>query len=164
MRTPAILLLAAASLCAQNKPNWDGWQFLIGDWAGEGTGDPGQGTGGFNFELQLDQRILVRQNHAEYPATKDRPAYSHQDLMVIHPEGSGWSAVYFDNEGHVIHYEAEFRTGGDGVVFTSKDEASAPRFMLTYTKAGANKVGIEFAIAAPGKPFIPYIHASAQRK
>ena len=164
MRSAAILLLAAVSLCAQNKPNWDGWQFLIGDWTGEGTGDPGQGTGGFKFELQLDQRILVRQNHAEYPATKDKPAFSHQDLMVIHPEGSGWSAVYFDNEGHVIHYSVEFRTGGDAVVFTSKEEASTPRFLLTYTKMGANKVGIEFAIAAPRRAFTPYIHASAHRK
>jgi hypothetical protein len=164
VRSAAILLLAVVSLCAQNKPNWDGWHFLIGDWTGEGAGDPGQGTGGFKFELQLDQRILVRQNHAEYPATKDRPAYSHQDLMVIHPEGSGWSAIYFDNEGHVIHYSVEFRTEGDGVVFTSREPASAPRYMLTYTKAGANQVGIEFAIAAPGKPFTPYIHASAHRK
>jgi hypothetical protein len=164
VRFAAILLLAAASLCAQNKPNWDGWQFLIGDWTGEGTGEPGQGTGGFKFELQLNQRILVRQNHAEYPATKDKPAFSHEDLMVIHPEGSGWSAVYFDNEGHVIHYSVEFRTEGDGIAFTSTEPAPAPRFLLTYTKMGANKVGIEFAIAAPGKPFTPYIHASAQRK
>jgi len=164
VRAAAILLLAAASLCAQSKPNWDGWQFLIGDWTGEGTGDPGQGTGGFKFELQLDQRILVRQNHAEYPATKDRPAYSHQDLMVIHPEGSGWSAVYFDNEGHVIHYSVEFRTEGDGVAFTSTEPDPVPRYRLTYTKTGANKVGIEFAIAAPGKPLNPYIHASAHRK
>ena len=38
MKSAAILLLAAASLCAQNKPNWDGWQFLIGEWTGEGEG------------------------------------------------------------------------------------------------------------------------------
>jgi hypothetical protein len=164
VRFAAILLLAAAPLCAQGKPNWDGWQFLIGEWTGEGTGDPGEGTGGFTFELQLDGRVLVRQNHAEYPATKDKPAYSHQDLMVIHPEDPGWSAVYFDNEGHVIHYSVEFRTEGGGIAFTSTEPASAPRYLLTYTKLGAAKVGIEFAIAAPGKPFAPYIHALAHRK
>jgi len=162
VRSAAILLLAAATLCAQGKPNWDGWQFLIGEWTGEGVGNPGQGTGGFTFELQLDQHVLVRHNYAEYPATKDKPAYSHQDLMVIHPEGSGWSAMYFDNEGHVIHYSVEFRT--EGVVFTSTEPASGPRFMLTYAKLGADKVGIEFSIAAPGKPFTPYIHGVAHRK
>lgn len=164
MRSAAILLLAVASLCAQDKPNWDGWRFLIGEWTGEGEGDARQGTGGFTFELQLDQRVLVRKNHAEYPATKDKPAYSHQDLMVIHPDGPGWSAVYFDNEGHVIHYSVKFRTEGVGVTFTSTEPASGPRYLLTYTKLGANKVGIEFAIAAPGKPFTPYIHAVAHRK
>ena len=164
MRSAAILLLAAASLCAQQKPNWEGWQFLIGEWTGEGEGDPGQGTGGFKFELQLDQRVLVRRNHAVYPATKDKPAYSHEDLMVIHPEGSGWTAVYFDNEGHVIHYSIEFRTDGASVAFTSAESASGPRYLLTYTKQGTHKVGIEFAIATPGKPFTPYIHAVAHRK
>ena len=161
MRFAAILLLAAP-LWAQDKPNWESWQFLIGEWAGEGTGDPGSGTGGFKFELQLEQRILVRENHAEYPATKDKPAYSHKDLMVIYPEGSGWHAAYFDNEGHVIHYSAEFRT--KGVVFTSAETASAPRFRLTYTKLATDKVGIEFEIAPPGKDFAPYIHAAATRK
>jgi hypothetical protein len=164
VRIAAILLLAAASLCAQGKPNWDGWKFLIGEWTGEGAGDPGQGTGGFKFELQLNEHVLVRQNHAEYPATKDKPAYSHQDLMVIHPEEPGWSAIYFDNEGHVISYSVEFRAEGGSVVFTSIEPASAPRYMLTYTKQGTDKVGIEFAIAAPGKPFTPYIHAAARRK
>jgi hypothetical protein len=162
VRFAALLLLAAAPLCAQNKPNWDSWQFLIGDWVGEGSGEPGSGTGGFKFELQLDQRILVRHNHAEYPATKDKPAFSHQDLMVIHPEGSGWRAVYFDNEGHVIHYSVEVRADG-GVTLTSAEPVSEPRFQLTYTRLAANKVGIEFAIAPPGKPFTPYIHAAARR-
>jgi len=162
VRFAAISLLAAALLCAQSKPNWESWQFLIGDWVGEGTGEPGSGTGGFKFELQLDRQILVRQNHAEYPATQNKPAYSHQDLMVVYPEGSTWRAVYFDNEGHVIHYAAEFRPDG-GVTFTSTEPASGPRFQLTYTKSAPNKVGIEFAIAPPGKPFTPYIHAVAHR-
>jgi hypothetical protein len=163
VRFAAILLLAAAALSAQDKPNWESWHFLIGDWVGEGTGDPESGKGGFKFELQLDQQILVRQNRAEYPATKDKPALSHQDLMVIYPEGSGWRAVYFDNEGHVIRYAVEFRADG-GATFTSADPAPAPRFQLTYTKLTTNTVGIEFAIAPTGKPFTPYIHAVAHRK
>jgi hypothetical protein len=163
VRFAAILLLAAASLQAQDKPNWEKWRFLIGDWVGEGTGETGLGTGRFKFELQLDQRILVRQNHAEYPATKDKTAYSHQDLMVVHPEGSGWRAVYFDNEGHVIRYVVQFQSDS-GVVFTSDEPPSAPRFQLTYKKLAADKVGIEFAIAPAGQPFAPYIHAVAHRK
>ena len=82
-----ILLVSAASLCPASPPNWDRWQFLIGDWIGEGSGQPGQGTGGFSLQPDLEGRVLVRKNRADYPAAKDRPAFSHQDLMVVYPEG-----------------------------------------------------------------------------
>jgi hypothetical protein len=165
-RSALLLLITALSLCAQTAPNWDRWQFLIGDWAGEGSGEPGQGAGAFSFRLDLDGRVLVRKNRADYPAAKDKPAYSHQDLMVVYPEGPGASAVYFDNEGHVIHYGIEFGRDGGEVIFTSTVQASAPRFRLTYAKLGPHKVGIRFEIAPPGKPdaFAPYIEATAHRK
>jgi hypothetical protein len=164
VKFPLILLMATAALCAQSAPNWESWQFLIGDWVGEGTGQPGQGTGSFTFELQLDRRILVRKNLASYPATKDKPAYSHQDLMIVYPEGTHWRADYFDNEGHAIHYAVEFPTEGGGVSFISDGKPSEPRYLLAYTKAGAKTVKITFEVAPPGKPFARYIEAVARRK
>jgi len=138
----------------------------MGEWVGEGTGQPGQGAGAFSFRPDLKGRILVRKNRADYPATKDRAAFSHQDLMVIYPEGAEARAVYFDNEGHVIHYTAEFSDAGDRVTFLSGIEGSAPRFRLMYSKLAGDKVGIRFEIAPPGKPdaFAPYIEATARRK
>src|SRR5438552_17948620 len=67
---------------AQKTVNWDSWQFLLGEWIGEGGGAPGQGEGSFNFSLDLQKQVLVRKNHSDYPATKERQAYSHDDLMV----------------------------------------------------------------------------------
>lgn len=159
-----LILLAAAASFAQSPPNWARWQFLIGDWIGEGSGQPGQGTGGFSLKPDLEGRVLVRTNWADYPATKDRPAYSHHDLMVVYPGGSAARAVYFDNEGHVIHYTAEI--GEDRITFISGAEPKSPRFRLTYTKVAEGKVGIHFEIAPPGKPeaFAPYIDATARRK
>jgi hypothetical protein len=160
-----ILLATAACLFAQSPPNWDRWQFLIGDWVGEGGGEPGQGAGAFSFRLDLEGRVLVRKNRSDYPAAKDRPAYHHEDLMVIYPEGSGARAVYFDNEGHVIRYNIEFPRESN-VVFLSEERSAEPRFRLTYTKLGPDKAGIRFEIAPPGKPeaFAPYIEATAHRK
>jgi len=160
-----ILLATAACLFAQSPSNWDRWQFLIGDWVGEGGGEPGQGGGAFSFHPDLEGRVLVRKNRADYPATKDRPAYHHEDLMVIYPEGSTARAVYFDNEGHVIHYATEF-PGEGTVVFVSDARSAEPRFRLTYTKLGPDKAGIRFEIAPPGKPaaFARYIEATAHRK
>ncbi len=71
---------------------------------GEGGADPGQGVGGFTFSLDLQNTVVVRKNYADYPATKDRPAFSHNDLMVIYGEGEKMRAIYFDNEQHVINY------------------------------------------------------------
>lgn len=165
-RLVALLFAAGAALFAQSPPNWDRWQFLMGDWIGEGTGQPGAGEGGFSFRPALDGRVLVRKNEAHYAATKDRPAFSHEDLMVVYPEGTAARAVYFDSEGHVIQYGVEFSAAGERITFISGAEPSATRYRLTYTKLAAEKVGIRFEMAPPGKPeaFAPYIEATARRK
>lgn len=153
-----------ASLLA---PNWDAWKFLIGEWVGEGSGNPGQSEGGFTFSLDLQNRILERHNYAVYPATKDRPAFRHDDLMVVYQEaGKPTQAIYFDNEGHVIRYTAEFSKDSNSVVFASAPSASEPRYRLTNTKVGDDAIAITFEIAPPGKPdaFQQYIKASARRK
>src|SRR5262249_53744865 len=89
---------------------WKPYRFLAGEWTGEGSGDPGKGSGGFSFAWDLQGKVLVRRNRSEYPATNGRPAMLHEDLMVIYQgEGGGPTRViYFDSEGHVINYTATF--------------------------------------------------------
>jgi len=149
------------------KPvNWGAFQFLIGEWVGEGGGDPGQGVGGFTFSLDLQNTILVRKNFANYPATKDRPAFSHNDLMVVYREGDKFKAVYFDNEQHVINYALTFSKDSSAVIFVSDVIPGAPRFRLTNTKQGTDSIKISFEFAPPGQPeaFNRYIDAVARRK
>jgi hypothetical protein len=166
----SVLLISTIRLSGQPaipQPNWDEWKFLIGEWIGEGGGGPGQGTGGFTFSLDLQKRILVRKNYADYPATNDRPAFRHDDLMIVYQEtGKPTRADYFDNEGHVIHYTVEFAKDSTAVVFVSDPSTSTPRFRMTNAKVGPDKLTIKFEIAPPGKPeaFSTYITASARRK
>jgi hypothetical protein len=47
--------------------NWDNWQFLFGEWIGEGGGVPGQGGGLQVFHLDLQKQDLLRKNHVESP-------------------------------------------------------------------------------------------------
>jgi hypothetical protein len=172
--TAALLLCAAflmgplAQTQAAASAGWEGWKFLLGQWVGEGSGQPGQGSGGFSFVLDLQGKVLVRKNHADYPATKDRPAFSHDDLMVIYHEAGppAARAIYFDNEGHVIQYDASFSEDGTTWVFLSDAAPSAPRYRLTYTKEKNGMLGIKFEIAPPGKPnaFSTYIEARARRE
>ncbi len=148
-------------------PDWHAWQFLMGEWVGEGNGGPGQGEGGFTFSTELQGRILVRHNQATYPETKDRPAFRHDDLMVIYRDTDGSTkGDYYDNEGHVIHYAVVFANDSDSVVFISPESNSEPRYRLTYTKGQSQTLTIRFEIAPPGRPdaFQQYIRATARKK
>ena len=164
----SVFIFAVIPLFAQSPPAvkpvspWAPFEFLLGDWTGEGTGTPGQGAGGFSFHPELEGKILVRRNHAEYPASKDQPAAHHEDLLTVYIEGGAYKADYFDNEGHVIHYGVI--PSSAGVVFLS-EPGPGPRFRLTYTKTGPQTVRIKFEIAAPDLPdvFKSYLEATARR-
>jgi hypothetical protein len=168
---PATLILAimaCASAGAADKPaGWGPLQSLVGEWTGEGGGAPGAGTGRFSFKPDLQGQILVRKNRAEYPATKDRPAMVHDDLMVVYRESpeAPLHAIYFDSEGHTIRYEVYGPPDGSAAVFLSAAEPAAPRYRLTYTPAGQDRLKIKFEIAPPGKTgeFATYIEAGARR-
>ena len=163
--------LAVAPVMAQQAKSdsgWDPFSFLLGEWVGEGGGGPGQGTGAFSFHIELGGKLLIRRNRTDFPATKDRLASTHEDLMIVYrdPTGSGLRAVYFDNEGHVIHYAAGFLEDRSSVQFVSDASPSAPRFRLTYRKTGSDTVRATFEIAPAGKPesFSSYLEGSARRK
>jgi hypothetical protein len=165
------LLLLALFGCFTARPadrpgSWGPVESLIGDWTGEGGGGPGQGSGSFSFKPDLQGKILVRKNRAEYPATKERAAFVHDDLMVVFRDSpeAALHAIYFDSEGHTIRYEVQAASDG-GVVFVSGAEPAAPRYRLTYSWPEQDRVKIKFEIAPPGKPeqFGTYIEASARR-
>lgn len=172
--TTVCAFLLAIALCSapavaqapQQKANWDAWNFLIGEWTGEGGGGPGQGTGSFSFALDLQGQALVRRNHSDYPAAAGNPAYTHDDLMVIYQESKNTHAVYFDSEGHVIHYDVSIAIDGKSVTFVSEALSMGPRFRLSYVETKPGAVSIKFEIAPPGKPdsFSTYIEATAHRK
>jgi hypothetical protein len=169
MRAIVLLFLVVASLLAQHSKTdarWAPLSFLVGEWIGEGGGAPGQGEGGFSILPDQDGRILIRKNYANYPATKNQPAHSHTDLMIVYqdPPDTKLRAIYFDNEGHTIHYAVEAAANGNSVQFVSEGSTSQPRYRFTYLKTGDDRVAIRFEIAPPGKEFSTYVEATARRK
>jgi len=160
----ALTVIALLPGAQAKSADWDAMQFLVGEWVGEGGGGPGQGSGGFSFLPDLKNTVLVRRNHSEYPPQDGRPAYSHEDLMVIYRDGTRVRGDNYDNEGHVIRYAVQ--AAGGQVVFLGDEQPSAARYRLIYTKSGAYAVKIMFEITPPGKSdqFAKYIEASAKRK
>ena len=55
-----LLPLSSASSAQETTSGWALFEYLLGDWVGEGGGQPGQGTGEFSFHPDLQNRILVR--------------------------------------------------------------------------------------------------------
>ena len=148
--------------------NWDDWHFLLGKWTAEGGGQPGQAsTGGFSFDSDLQGKILVRRNYSDYPATGNKAGFRHDDLMVIYQEPQkGTSAVYFDNEGHSIHYAVSLSDDKKTITFVSDVTPSTPRFRLIYRRLKDDSLSVEFDIAPPGRPdsFSKYVEGRARRK
>jgi hypothetical protein len=161
-----VALLASVTELRASSDAWEPFQFLLGTWVGEGNGQPGKSSGEFTLAPDLGGKILVRKNHADTPASGSRPAATHDDLMIIYPgdKGKPPRAIYFDNEGHVIHYTVTSSPGE--LVFLSEAAAGSPRFRLRYKKTGNDTVSIKFEFAPPGKPdaFRTYIEAGARKK
>ena len=165
----AILLLISTDLLGQPADQWKDLRFLIGEWSGAGGGAAtGQGMGTYTFLSELDGKVLVRRSSADYPAANGRPAIHHVDVMTVYfeSEGKAPEAIYFDNEGHVIHYAVETDAAGKVARFVSPEQAGQPRFRLTYRETAPGVVAGQFEVAPPGKPaaFTGYQEWSAQRK
>jgi hypothetical protein len=167
-------VICAITVCAtasQSKgASLDDLRFLVGEWRGEGGGKPGQAAaGGFSFSFELQGKILVRRNFAEYAATAERPAFRHDDLMIVYEdsEGKGLHASYFDSEGHTIQYSIGFSADKRTLTFISDPSQSAPRYrFIFYRQAKDDTLNFEFDIAPPGKPeaFSKYVDGKAYRK
>ena len=158
-----MLLLGCPATMAAEKDPFAEWKPLLGQWDAVGGGAPGAGVGGFSFAPDLGGKILVRRNHSDYPATKDTPATTHEDLMIVYAEAGAVRAAYFDNEGHVIRYGA---TPGDNRMVLLSEPGPGPRFRLTYDWSTAADLHILFEISPPGptEKFTKYVEGTAHRK
>jgi hypothetical protein len=166
-----IVLSAATAVSAQvpsSKTALDDLKFLIGDWEAVGGGDPGVGKGGFSFTLDLQSKIIIRRSYADYPATTNRPAMRHDDLMVIYFDESAHQtfANFFDTEGHQIKYRVTTSADRQSVVFMSEPVQSQPRYRLSYTASRDGNLNGTFDIAPPGQPetFKNYLQWTGRKK
>ncbi|HET9951444.1 MAG TPA: hypothetical protein VFS09_06575 [Candidatus Eisenbacteria bacterium] len=147
-------------------PPWHGWERVIGDWVGGNSrGVPGSASSsGFSFRYDLENRVIVRREWADYPARQGRPAFHHEGLMIVSPGEAGTPAraTAYDNEGHVIEYD--YAVSDSQIVFVSLRKEGLPRFRLTY-RFEPDRLAVRFDIAQPGAgdDFQPYVEGTATR-
>ena len=147
-----VILVSSSQLIfgQQTSSPWDKWNYLIGEWVGEGNGQPWKGEGKFSFQTDLDGKILVRKNKTVFPATDKTPETTHTDLLIVYQGEKDQQAIYFDNEGHTIKYKVSFND--KSIVLTGDIMQNAPRFRLSYTTIDAKTVNISFEMASSQKP------------
>jgi hypothetical protein len=147
-----LLAIPVMRLSAQaGADQWKPLTFLEGTWeAKTGPGDV-QSSGTYTFKPELNGHILARHSTSNAgckgPATFD---CEHGDLLYLYKDAPGqpMKAIYFDNEGHVIHYEVT-TPDATTAVFLSDASQPGPQFRLTYELKGAVMTG-KFQMHMPG--------------
>jgi hypothetical protein len=147
--------------------SWDQLHFLIGSWSSPVSGKPGRGvSGSTTFSYELDKKIIVRKNRAEFaPQPGEKEDLVHEDLLVIYqqPGEPQFRAIYFDNEGHLIHYILSFPSKQPAVVFESELDETSPRARLIYEAGADDKLLTEFFVAVPGGELLSHIKGTMER-
>lgn len=137
-----LLLLLTVSLYAQSAPadanQWKALSFLEGTWDAKATGNEGAAEmGSYIFRLELRDHILAR--HGDVSECKGPSTFNcdHGDLLYIYRDAptQPLKAIYFDNEGHVIHYDVSTPSPASAV-FLSDSSPTGPQFRLAYELKG----------------------------
>lgn len=148
-------VLLAAPLCAQSVPSgrneWNALSFLEGTWDAKAKGNGGAAAmGAYTFRLELRDHILAR--HGDLSQCKGPSDFDcgHGDLLYIYRDSPAQplKAIYFDNEGHVIHYDVS-TSSPSSAVFLAESSQPGPQFRLTYELKGQIMFG-KFQMRMPG--------------
>ena len=151
---PLLLCLPAAFAPAQTAPPaadpLAALGFLEGTWDAQARGSGAASVGTYSFSRELGNHILAR--HSTVPGTCKGPATfdcEHGDLLYIYADAPGapLSAIYFDNEGHVIHYAVTTPTATEAIFLSSEP---GPQFQLVYERKAATLSG-KFQMRMPGQ-------------
>ena len=165
---PVIAIFFGASLWAQSPANsWDALKFLEGSWEAKtpGIGSSPAVSGTYSFRKELGGHILARHSSSDTckgPADFD---CNHHDLLYVYQNAPGQplKAIYFDSEGHVIHYDVT-TPSLSRVVFLSDGSTPGPQFRLIYDLKDAVMSG-KFQMQMPGQTdWKSYLEWSGSKK
>lgn len=167
----AFVIMSCIPLMAQTTSNGNpdlfrSLSFLEGTWdANVQNNATVTGSGRYTFQRELDGHILARHStndpNCKAPANFD---CAHGDLLYVFQDAPGTplKAIYFDNEGHVIHYDIS-TPSSNRVVFLSGPTAG-PKFQLTYELNSGVMTG-RFQMQMPGQSdWRTYLEWSGRRR
>jgi hypothetical protein len=141
---------------------WQPFEFLIGDWRGQGHGEPGTA----NYERQVrfifNKKFIEIKNKSAWAPTPQNPQGEvHEDLGYISYDKVRKTYVLrqFHSEGFVNQYTLVSISAEGKIVFVSEAIENIPsgwRARETYQKIGDDEFSETFDLAPPDKGFALY--------
>ena len=155
-----------APVAAKTDP-WFGLRFLLGSWSAKTFGGVAQAqvSASYSFRMELRDHVMARHSRSGSCSAPDDFDCLHNDLLYIYPAANGTAleAIYFDNEGHVIHYSVSSPKPGTAV-FLSDPAQPGPQYRLSYTLLDGVMTG-QFEMKMPGQTeFTSYLEWSGKRQ
>jgi hypothetical protein len=127
--------------------------FLEGSWNAKATGRGGIAEiGTYVFRTELADHILARHSTRAGDCTGPKTFdCDHGDLLYVYADAPDLSlkAIYFDSEGHVIHYDVS-TPAATTAVFLSDQREPGPQFRLIYELKAAT-MNRKFQVRMPGQ-------------
>ncbi len=150
----AIAFSAQAQNASQPTGPFQQLSFLIGTWEAKTVNNPAVAASGtYTFRAELNGHILARHSTSNSVACKGPADFDceHGDLLYIYADAPGQPlhAIYFDNEGHVIHYTVTAPTATTAELLSDSSQPG-PQFRLFYELKGAVMSG-KFQMRMPGQ-------------
>jgi len=176
MKTIFFLLLLsplfAHAQLSKRDSLWLPMSFFIGNWEGQGKGEPGDGKYERSYNWALNKKFIEVNNKSAYPPSDNNKQKGevHEDIGFISYDGmrKRFMLRQFHIEGFVNQYKLDsIADDSKKIVFVSEAIENIPqgyRARETYTIIDQNEFIEVFEIAEPGKDFAVYSEVRLKRK
>jgi len=152
------------AVAAEASPDpWKPVRFLLGEWRGTASGQPGTGTVSRRYELVLGNRFVHERNTSTYLPRQPGKAgevHEHWSFMSYDRAQKVIRLRQFHQEGFVNSYVLSHRaSSATKLVFESEQFENldnAWRARETYEVVSGDEFVEIFELAPPGKPFEVY--------
>lgn len=155
---------------SQKEDIWRPFEFLIGDWQGQGHGEPGTANYERQYRFIFNKKFIEIRNKSSWVPTPQNPQGEvHEDLGYISYDKARKTHVLrqFHIEGFVNQYALESISTDGKIVFISEAIENIPpgwRARETYQKLAEDQFSETFDLAPPDKGFELYSTVILKRK
>ena len=160
------LLISPSIIFSQMTKRDSLWLLLkpfVGEWKGEGGGQPGKGKYERSYQFILNKRFIEIRNKSTYEPTTQHPnGEVHEDIGYFSYDNGRKTLMLrqFHVESFVIQYRIDsISLDKKTIVFISESIENIPsryRAKETYRLVGDNEIDETFEIAEPNKEFAVY--------